>query len=118
LVLLALSISCCNRYRGFDVVFYFFIDLSWSLALVVPSAIATAGLAWDYIFYFHCPLCGAALTFFAAPKKVAKKGASHDSRLSVALEGPFHALRRSVKVFPRAGAAHIPDLVASGIAHS
>jgi len=23
------------------------------LALSVPSAIASAGLAWDYIFYFH-----------------------------------------------------------------
>jgi hypothetical protein len=23
------------------------------LALSVPAAIATAGLAWDYIFYFH-----------------------------------------------------------------
>jgi tetratricopeptide (TPR) repeat protein len=31
---------------------------------------------------------------------------------------PNHALRRSVKVFPRTGAADIPDLVASDAAHS
>jgi hypothetical protein len=28
------------------------------LAFVVPAAIATAGLAWDYIFYFLDPCAG------------------------------------------------------------
>jgi hypothetical protein len=43
LVLMALPVPCFNRYRTVDV----------AAASGSPSAIATAGLAWDYIFYFH-----------------------------------------------------------------
>jgi hypothetical protein len=46
-------------------------------------------------------------------------GSSSDNGQSrTVLERPHHALRRSVKFFPKAGAVHILDLVASGVAHS
>jgi hypothetical protein len=61
--LLALLISCCDRYRGFSLGLYF----SFSLTPVRGGT------------YFLC----------CAASKKAKKGASHHFRLSVPLEGHF-----------------------------
>jgi hypothetical protein len=60
LVLLALLISCCDRYRGFNVRLYFLFSLT--------------------------PVRGGTCFFWLAPKE-ARKDASPHSRLSVALEG-------------------------------
>jgi len=50
---------CSNKSLALGVLLSFLVFLLPSLAglmllaLVVPAAVATAGLAWDYIFYFH-----------------------------------------------------------------
>jgi hypothetical protein len=65
------------------------------LALRFPPACTTASSMSDFLAYFLWPLCGAALTFFAAPEKVSKERRFTPLTLSVHLQRDNGVVRKA-----------------------